>query len=395
MPDQTDETSFPIRNLRPRLAKSFPELTEMTTGPSKRPMQQPLTNYFRKRPKDNPSESNEPQRPYDFETDDPYMVENVSTTWTEEFEVIEPELTGIDFTPRYYFHFVLSHLLRTTFGDALGVPDNSDFGDNLDNLLEAEDNETDADVMTSPLWVYLTRECNRVRAGDLDTAIKKGQFWIVPDDPSSVLRQSLAKGLVPSPDMFYHTKIFIFDPSIMYPEVPLCCPACHGHDISVKGWVDKPRRIVDVDECYYLFSRRMHCKSKKCNTYFTATDSTALSLLPTFVTAAFPCRLTKRSGVSTQVVQLLNMGADSGMGPQAVWRLLRENHTLKFQTRELLYYNIVKYYLHSNPNVANMATLKRLMNDRSLIPKFGAFSDRDGYSGFYPSGYILSLDSDL
>ena len=76
---------------------------------------------------------------YDFETDDPYMVENVSTTWTEEFEVIEPELTGIDFTPRYYFHFVLSHLLRTTFGDALGVPDNSDFGDNLDNLLEAED----------------------------------------------------------------------------------------------------------------------------------------------------------------------------------------------------------------------------------------------------------------
>ena len=61
MPDQTDETSFPIRN--PRLAKSFPELTEMTTGPSKRPMQQPLTNYFRKRPKDNPSESNEPQRP--------------------------------------------------------------------------------------------------------------------------------------------------------------------------------------------------------------------------------------------------------------------------------------------------------------------------------------------
>ena len=89
------------------------------------------------------------------------------------------------------------------------------------------------------------------------------------------------------------------------------------------------------------------------------------------------------------------MGADSGMGPQAVWRLLRENHTLKFQTRELLYYNIVKYYLHSNPNVANMATLKRLKNDRSLIPKFGAFSDRDGYSGFYPSGYILSLDSDL
>ena len=142
-------------------------------------MQQPPTNYFRKRPKDNPSESNEPQRPYDFETDDPYMVENVSTTWTEEFEVIEPELTGIDFTPRYYFHFVLSHMLRTTFGDALGVPDNSDFGDNLDNLLEAEDNETDADVMTSPLWVYLTRECNRVRAGDLDTAIKKGQFWIM------------------------------------------------------------------------------------------------------------------------------------------------------------------------------------------------------------------------
>lgn len=95
----------------------------------------------------------------------------------------------------------------------------------------------------------------------------------------------------------YFPSVFIFDPSISYPNVKIHCAQCQKHDhVALKGWPSQlPRRVIGMKRNYYILARQYVCK--KCDYIFISTSQQTLKMLPLFIQNQFPAVLTHRSAV--------------------------------------------------------------------------------------------------
>jgi hypothetical protein len=201
-----------------------------------------------------------------------------------------------------------------------------------------------------------------------------GTFWIRPTNP--VLQKDHL------PDGYYYPDVFVWIPDLVG-EVKLICPTCsksdrvvaHGYPSSVPA-----RRVVSLNQCYYILSRRYICQS--CNRTFLGHNQKVLQALPTFVSAMFPAYLTARSGLDKKVVTMLRALFNKSVGPEPFSNLLKELHTLRHHQLMYNYYSVVNH----------RRALGSVEFNATNHLRFSTFDDQSGYAGFTPSaGYLRDV----
>ncbi|KAI3649998.1 hypothetical protein MP228_005630 [Amoeboaphelidium protococcarum] len=260
----------------------------------------------------------------------------------------------------------------------------------VDDLSEDFEDDLPQPKAGSVVAEYLASVFTKVkdRNSNVMKAVRGGNFWIEPPNPLVALTKSINNGLQVNPNDFYYPRVFVFVPDAMFPHLKIPCPnpSCSSASVVPKGFPEYMRRIVDVEDCYYIATCRYQCKD--CNTHFVPTSADVLRQFPLEVQFAFPCLLSKRSGIDLKIVKMLNIFIDQSMGPQAVADYLKELHSLKHQELE------VQYYSTLNTLKAVYASQTRLFASKidSSAVQFSKFADPNGYSGFTPSGnYLLSV----
>lgn len=130
-----------------------------------------------------------------------------------------------------------------------------------------------------------------------------------------------------------------------------------------------------------------------------ATSPEFLASLPSWIVYKFPALLTKRSGVSKEIVRLLNSSTDSGMGPKAVKEAILEQHTIRHAELQIRYYSVIESFLsfdfgHYREKPKRLVASLKARPDQ--IPCFSEFDDQKGFSGYVPSAnylkHVLNID---
>jgi hypothetical protein len=138
-----------------------------------------------------------------------------------------------------------------------------------------------------------------------------------------------------------------------------------------------------MDDGYYIMSRRVVCT--KCRHHFTPTSKEALQKMPPFIQGMFPAVTSYRTGLDERVVQMLVAGCDGGLGPSAVYSMIREFYTAKHARKERGYYEAIKMLLETQRKSQGVCQY-RIRDAKVQCPKFSSFGDPTGYNGKFPSG---------
>lgn len=115
-----------------------------------------------------------------------------------------------------------------------------------------------------------------------------GSFWVHPPEPAITL--SLHRYDPPS---LYHPRVFLWLPHFFVET--LRCPHCRN--ALEKNGALSPRRIIDVDDCFYIVTWAYYCR-KGCKSHFHGWSRTLLDSLPAWLRLSFPATLSRKSGLS-------------------------------------------------------------------------------------------------
>ena len=178
--------------------------------------------------------------------------------------------------------------------------------------------------------------------------MKAGKVLFRPPEPSQALRKFVMQGNEPSPHFYLLPVVAVVLFHIQYPGVKFFCSKCKRdgrgtQEMKIKGWPVAPRVIWSREGRIYLFQvflfplhvsltifpqRRYFCSI--CNWNPRAMNPEILQQLP--VEAQLQCSflLTKRSGVTLDVLEEYPALVDLGIGPSGIFQLHRENLTKRF-----------------------------------------------------------------
>lgn len=197
----------------------------------------------------------------------------------------------------------------------------------------------------------------------------------------------LLKANAASPEAFYLPKVIIFAPhSSKGNGYKKLCPVCNGSKVHGDGW-SRFRRVIDVNDCFFIIAQRYRCQAKHPNNTFVAWDERLFKMAPPHIRALLPVILTRKLGVTQTLFDMMRTLLDSGMGTGPFADMVRENHTRTFHRREQAY-------------LSRLAGIKlevgdgqtTLMSGGGAPPRFSHFSTQDGYNGCYGSArYFRSL----
>jgi hypothetical protein len=205
-------------------------------------------------------------------------------------------------------------------------------------------------------------------------------MWILPLDPVfSMSRHRF------DPTILYRPRIFLWLPHFLVQE--LYCPNCRSRILEKNGPL-APRRIVDLEDNFYIVSWAYYCRTG-CKSYFAGWSKNLLDLLPAYIWLAFPALLSWKGGLSSKVITYLRVSNQHKMGPRGVRSLLWEMHTLRFNRLQLQYLEaIFETVLVREQENRTQTTLHSYLGNRFL--EFGSFGDPGRYTGFVPSEHYLS-----
>ena len=152
-------------------------------------------------------------------------------------------------------------------------------------------------------------------------------FWIYPPEPAISL--SLHRF---DPPIFYRPRVFLWLPHFFV--TTLCCPHC-SKPLEKNGALS-PRRIIDVEDAFYIVAWAYYCRNG-CKSHFHGWSRTLLDSLPAWLHLSFPATLSRKSGLSRNVMSQLRVGNQHKMGPTGVRSQLFEMHTLHFNILQAQY----------------------------------------------------------
>ncbi|KAJ7468909.1 hypothetical protein B0H11DRAFT_2284053 [Mycena galericulata] len=211
-------------------------------------------------------------------------------------------------------------------------------------------------------------------------------FWIHPPEPVFTLsRYSF------DPSVLYRPRIFLWLPHFFVEK--LFCPNC-GKELEKNGALT-PRRIVDIDSNFYIVAWAYYCRGGRandgCKKHFHGWSKQLLESLPPYLQLAFPAILSRKSGVSRNVMNQLRVGNQHKMGPNGVRSLLLESHTLRFAILQNQYLEAV-FEMVRGRQIDLTGQLQSNLDSflAEKISGFGDFGDANGYAGFVPSERYLS-----
>ncbi|KAJ7662182.1 hypothetical protein DFH06DRAFT_1325495 [Mycena polygramma] len=204
-------------------------------------------------------------------------------------------------------------------------------------------------------------------------------FWIRPSDRWFILDEYKSNPEALSPDPLYHPDVFVWLPkSLLPPDFKFRCIFCERDYMTDWGWNRNPiaRRVVNLDSCYFILSKRIRCESESCHKSCSLYEDKILAQLPKHLANEFPAFLTHRSGIDKKVVTLIRTGIAQALTPHAWERIFRELHVRNRDLGEQAYVHALK-----------AADPSRL--PKKLVP-FSLFGDKKGYAGFTPSRWYIN-----
>ncbi|KAK4700875.1 hypothetical protein P7C70_g5366, partial [Phenoliferia sp. Uapishka_3] len=153
------------------------------------------------------------------------------------------------------------------------------------------------------------------------TKSKHASLWLVPPDPTFALASHSfirKNSLLP--------RVFLWLPRFLVNF--LACPRC-GRALDKNGLIP-PRRITDVEDNFYIVTWQYYCRHDGCKKTYRGWSPSLLDSLPGTIRLAFPAVLSRKRGLSLNVMTQLRVCNQHKMGPAGVRSLLVEAHTLKF-----------------------------------------------------------------
>ncbi|KAG6891629.1 hypothetical protein C0992_001314 [Termitomyces sp. T32_za158] len=197
-----------------------------------------------------------------------------------------------------------------------------------------------------------------------------GTFWL----PCQAIWFYLNKQDVKPTDVFL-PQFFYWDPLDLLEGSGILCPHC-GHGLTRFGPVKRPRRVVDIDACFWLIGSLYSCRKSNaggCGKVFRSWDPRILEKLPRALAAEFPAKLTWRSALSWRAFGILRSCIQHGMGAGEVAEMFRMQHLRRYDEIRL-------QYLHTKVNHIHLP--------HQGYEPFLPFDDQSdhGFHGFTPSG---------
>lgn len=86
-------------------------------------------------------------------------------------------------------------------------------------------------------------------------------FWMRAASPTFLKRRD---GIA-DPYKWCRPDVFIWLPKLFKPSPALICPGCFSSEEVINGY-PHPRRVVDLDTCYYIMTSQHRCK--RCGSKF-------------------------------------------------------------------------------------------------------------------------------
>lgn len=195
-------------------------------------------------------------------------------------------------------------------------------------------------------------------------------FWVPTTSPVIGARKHQASL---SPAQFYNPRFFVWDILGYVPSLRCVQKNCRG-SLARRGFMDRPRRVVDLSDCYWLMGARYYCAT--CKKSVVSWDRGLLDQLSRSdpdLAAAFPAHLTHRSGMDKALFAFMSTAFSSGLGPRQFSDALRVRHKEAFDYKHIQY-------------------LKAIHRISLILPgqQYKVFGTFDGdYAGFVPSASWL------
>lgn len=210
-------------------------------------------------------------------------------------------------------------------------------------------------------------------------------LWLHTPEPAIILPRRKF-----NPKELYRPRVFLWLPHFFVKD--LRCPRCNS--VLEKNGAIPPRRITDIEDSFYIVTWSYYCRSN-CLAFYRGWSPQLLNSLPPYIRLAFPAFMSRKSGLSKQVMSQLRVGNQHKMGPTGVRSLLIEMHTLRFNTLQAQYCEAVfenallveEEEDHSPDGLKKYFTSE---SSRGQYEGFGNFSDPRRYAGFVPSERFLS-----
>ncbi|KAG2191844.1 hypothetical protein INT47_009991, partial [Mucor saturninus] len=259
--------------------------------------------------------------------------------------------------------------------DDWGTDDEGEPEELNENEFIAADSDAASISEESYVNTYLANLQERLKGKKPDEYLN-GTFWVHPRNPYFMLEKSNK-----DPCDLYTPRVFLWFPHHLVKN--LKCPVCEVN-ISVKGFNKKPRarRIIDVNDCFYLMTMRYKCRNKDKTHTFDGCNPALVRQLPLNLQAEFPAVLTHRSGLSKVLCKLMRPLFQHGIGPHRMAKVLRVMHTEKYDELQL------QYYATLDSETENLSILSMLQPKN--YPEFSKFGDKMKYNGYVPSAKYIS-----
>ncbi|KAG6817426.1 hypothetical protein H0H93_007293, partial [Arthromyces matolae] len=206
------------------------------------------------------------------------------------------------------------------------------------------------------------------------------RFWL----PRESVWFHLQKQNVKPTDLFV-PNFFIWDPHDLVGTTGISCPNCN-RALTRDGILNYPRRVVDVDSCFWLVGYVYACRkiSGGCGSKFRSWNPKILAKLPRQLAAEFPAYLSWRSGISWRAFGIVRSCIQYGMGTNQIAEMFRMQHVRSYDELRL-------QYLHTKISRINSPVLQQ-------YTPFLPFDDQSdiGFNGFTPSGqWIRDIYDDV
>jgi len=178
-------------------------------------------------------------------------------------------------------------------------------------------------------------------------------------------------------------RIIVYSPfDIRGPYRPFC-PSCGSDAVTLDGW-SPFRRVIDMEECVFVVSRRYRCAKKHKDHCFPAWHAKLLEKAPPYVKLTFPVVFTHRLGVTQMVFDAMRTWTESGAGFGPFAEFIRENHTRRHHRKELAYLSRLTDVMEDSP-CGDSRVSGCSADVAANFPRFPEFSESTGSSGCHGS----------
>jgi hypothetical protein len=125
---------------------------------------------------------------------------------------------------------------------------------------------------------------------------------------------------------------------------------------------------------------------------FLCSNPGVLSQLPFHVQESFPFLLTRRAGITLELVKELRSCLAHGMGPAKVHHIIRENYTANHSKKALMYLDVIETIIQrqKSPGHQPAALEFKVPSPFPHLKPMPNFKS-DEYAGKYPSGKMTLL----